>query len=1225
MRTPPSPDRPSSSRHPAGGPPAESPQQNGPSSVVPLRPPNPDDAPTVITTPRPGAAAAEPDLGLAVGGRLGHFELVGSLGAGGMAAVLQARDLELGREVALKILPPQMARDPENVTRFKQEARAAARLDHDNIARVFFCGEDRGLHFIAFEFVEGDNLRAVIERRGPLPPAECVRYLLQVAAGLAHAADRGVVHRDIKPSNIIVTPDGKAKIVDMGLARNLHQSVNGGVTQSGVTLGTFDYISPEQALDPRRADVRSDIYSLGCTFYHALTGRPPVPEGTAAKKLFAHQHEPVLDPRVLNPQVSDELAAVLSRMMAKDPADRFQTPVELIAALTALARQMNLGTDMLPAFDPALVPADPSAVQLLPQPPRVPVGLVVGVAALAVAAVVLFGLAGPGGATRTTLWPDAAPTQKSAGDSVAGGPAPAVTPAPAGPVAVAQTVEELARLLHDPAVSEVKLQPGKVYDLTALPAGVAVQGKKQVTLDGQSGINPAVLRVAAYPAVAARTASPPRGTLTVERADAARFHAVRFDVTDGPVSDETGDRPVGVLVADAGRLELTECRFLADPSLAATDTAGLAVVRDPKEPATAVTARNCYFGLRRGVAVQLAGRVKAEVTESAFAPHPAAFALRADPEPAAAAASPEPSELVLRHCSFLLDKGAVAEAEDGGRWAVSAGYCVFAAGPQDPAAMMMATPDEPVRRPAVLRLAGDTAAARFAGRPGEPNAYYQTDPLADAVRGYSFDECKRWPTPPPPAADPAAVELPAAAPPWDAADPVAELDRRPEGPWRAFRLKASLPQLRTPREFLLGARSLPRAGDKIYSFWPPPPAEAPAVSSRVKVWWPDPPAGLRGNLPRFHYDSLKEAVAALRPDDELQIRHDGPIGVQALLEGAKLRVTVKPYPGTRPILVPDPEDHRLDGSLFRLVEGELTLEGLEIRLRGRAARPGDVRSRAAVTVLAGRRCVLRDCVITCDEQDDEKAAAVVLADPDGEMRAAETERRPEVRLENCLVRGKGRAVWVQSARPFDLDLANTATALAGPVVAVVPPAKPPAAGATARVRLTRVTAALAGPLLDFRPGRPSAGRPGGWVPVEVETERCLFAAVERGHPLAAVEGGDPMAPARTFTWAPALTGPSWYANFPDEATYLEVTPADESAEPRSVHAAGWFEFTGEKADRVAGPVAFERPPATARKLAAVRPADLGVKSVDVPGASPGEAGADVKQLPTPTDEPAAER
>ena len=170
---------------------------------------SPDDAPTYITPARP-LPPSDPSLGLGPGSRLGSFEVIEAVGAGGMAAVLKARDLDLGREVALKILPPHMARDPENVTRFKHEARAAARLDHDNVARVFACGEDGGLHFIAFEFVEGETLRAQIERRGPLSAGECVRSMIQVAAGLAHAASRGVVHRDIKPSNIMVTPGGRS-------------------------------------------------------------------------------------------------------------------------------------------------------------------------------------------------------------------------------------------------------------------------------------------------------------------------------------------------------------------------------------------------------------------------------------------------------------------------------------------------------------------------------------------------------------------------------------------------------------------------------------------------------------------------------------------------------------------------------------------------------------------------------------------------------------------------------------------------------------------------------------------------------------------------------------------------------------------------------------------------------------------------------------------------------
>ena len=160
-------------------------------------------------------------------------------------------DTKLDRHVALKLLPPDQAADGEVVQRFYQEGRSAAQLDHENIARVYSIGQDGCFHHIAFEYIEGATIRQRVEESGPLPVAEAVDFALQIAHALVHASERGVVHRDIKPSNIIITPQGGAKLVDMGLARRFERGGDRGLTQSGMTLGTFDYISPEQARDPR--------------------------------------------------------------------------------------------------------------------------------------------------------------------------------------------------------------------------------------------------------------------------------------------------------------------------------------------------------------------------------------------------------------------------------------------------------------------------------------------------------------------------------------------------------------------------------------------------------------------------------------------------------------------------------------------------------------------------------------------------------------------------------------------------------------------------------------------------------------------------------------------------------------------------------------------------------------------------------------------------------------
>lgn len=278
------------------------------------------------------------------GTTLGHFNIRKRIGAGGMGTVFLADDEKLQRQVALKVLSPQQTADPASVHRFQNEARSAARLDHDHIARVFFYGDDQGLHYIAYEYVQGVNLRDLIRSQGRIEAADVVAYAVQMASALCHTSSAGVVHRDIKPSNIIITQQGKAKLVDLGLARKESLEESAQLTVAGTTLGTFDYISPEQAKDPRNVDVRSDIYSLGCTLYHAVTGEPPFPEGTVLQRLLDHHEKEPPDPAVKNRRVSPALSAVIRKMMAVDPKRRYPSAEALLSDLLVVAATMGLRT-----------------------------------------------------------------------------------------------------------------------------------------------------------------------------------------------------------------------------------------------------------------------------------------------------------------------------------------------------------------------------------------------------------------------------------------------------------------------------------------------------------------------------------------------------------------------------------------------------------------------------------------------------------------------------------------------------------------------------------------------------------------------------------------------------------------------------------------------------------------------------------------------------------------
>jgi serine/threonine-protein kinase len=275
--------------------------------------------------------------------RLGPYRVVRRIRSGGMGAVFLGVDEDLGRPAALKVLPPLMSRDPQSVQRFQHEARAGAQLNHEAIARVYSSGFDQGLHYIAFEYVEGTNIRDVLSSGQPLAVGDAIRVTYQIAVALRHMARLGVVHRDIKPSNIILNTQGTAKLVDFGLARSESRTESqADMTIAGTTLGTFDYISPEQARDPRQADVRSDIYSLGCTLYHMLTGEPPYPDGTVLQKLLQHQGDEAPDPSKKNRRVPASLAAIVRTMMAKDARKRYPSVEPLLRDIALVAAPLGV-------------------------------------------------------------------------------------------------------------------------------------------------------------------------------------------------------------------------------------------------------------------------------------------------------------------------------------------------------------------------------------------------------------------------------------------------------------------------------------------------------------------------------------------------------------------------------------------------------------------------------------------------------------------------------------------------------------------------------------------------------------------------------------------------------------------------------------------------------------------------------------------------------------------
>ena len=266
---------------------------------------------------------------------IGRYKVLERLGAGGMGSVYLCEHKLMRRRVAVKVLPTAKADEPSSLERFYREARAVAALDHPNIVRAYDIDQDEKLHFLVMEFVDGANFQEIIKRTGPMEVLRAAHYIRQAALGIQHAHETaGLVHRDIKPGNILVDRNGIVKILDMGLARFFHDTDDILTKKYDENvLGTADYLAPEQALDSHGVDIRADIYSLGATFYFILTGRPPFAEGTIAQKLIWHQTRQPKSVRSIRPDVPEELAAILEKMMSKDPAQRYQTPMEIAELL----------------------------------------------------------------------------------------------------------------------------------------------------------------------------------------------------------------------------------------------------------------------------------------------------------------------------------------------------------------------------------------------------------------------------------------------------------------------------------------------------------------------------------------------------------------------------------------------------------------------------------------------------------------------------------------------------------------------------------------------------------------------------------------------------------------------------------------------------------------------------------------------------------------------------
>jgi len=1111
-----------------------------------------DETPTIISKNHPVVAEnSKPpprdSLANSLRGRhLAHFELIEPIGVGGMAAVIRALDTQLDRFVALKILPPEMAVEGENVQRFHQEARAAAKLDHENIARVFYCGEDQRLHFIAFEFVEGENLRTILDKRGRLPVGEAVRYLLQIAMGLEHAASRGVVHRDIKPSNIIITPTGKAKLVDMGLARSLEPQNAPQLTQSGMTLGTFDYISPEQALEPRDADSRSDIYSLGCTFYHMLTGRPPVPEGTAAKKLHHHQHVAPLDPRQLYPEIPDEVAMILSKMIAKESRNRYQRPIYLVQHLMQIAQEVGATAD-LPEGGLVIEAPLPIAARKRPL-------LFVSLAIIALGLqVFLIGLFSPRENVTPSTPPIAVrPPEKGKGATVKDGSAilKKSTPEKAGP-AVITTEADLERVLSESG-PDVYASLGGIIDIGENGLTYLGDERRSLTLESHSKVEPATLRFklpanADVPGLLAGLVIE-GGTVTIKN--------VRFEI-EAPSTPRFAS--AALAVRGAATVKLIRCEFaqkdvpqrpLLKADVPVLPIASVIVENEfgGAESRPAVLLDQCYFygtgpGGQNGgqVAVAINGPARVDAINCAFKPHGSLFHLRGN--------SKDFSTLVrLNQCSAFVYNGPAFRFDDEARCVLQVQNSIFS-GPGSvdarwdvPHFLFQTKSREPLVRYeghrnfyhniwALWNLPSELG-YRLVNNMDE----FQQQVLLAGGKGDVGSSLKR--------------DAPSI---WESPTPLRE-----DSPERAFALRPDVVEARSAD--LKTALGIEKCA---WGDMHQPPYRAKEAIAGLK---------LGPNQILFDPDASTFFVAFgnAKPGDEILIKQ--PKGGREVklgafrLEKAGTDLTIKPYSKEdRPVLVLD-KTSELDAAFFRLQDGRLHFEDLDFVLEPDPLQT-NAQTRSLVLLGGSASCTFKNCGITLKPLDAMRPAGRVplsvasLLNPAQVMKMGPKTARasPEIHFLDCFVRGEGDLLSVPTSRPFNLSVDNSLLALAGSVVDVLSPVKDvPSDSAAAVIKLNRTAVFSSEPVVALRGGK--SGKT--WYSHRVdEAKDCLFVNLnDRGLiPFLLVESHE----SRPENLRPLLDwkgGRNGYANY--QRYFINVIPGELEPNIR-LEQPEWVEYSGE--------------------------------------------------------------